>query len=380
MDCPKCGNEISERAAFCTQCGASLTKGRNRARSVLKWGGVGCGGLLLVFIVVVIVAGLTTDSRSTTTTIPTTMPNPTSTPTEPPAQTQTMNARVNAGLTTDSRPTTTTIPTTMPNPTSTPTEPPAQTQTMNARVNVWAGAVVVLNNDTFPWYGIIVTVDDEYSTSYHFGDPNYGFLRPSSVVEPGELSPMSFSNLINSDRETMPGEPFVIPVINIKLKATTLIDGPYDLTYEITTKEANATKIPEQPETLTIYRTNPHDSIYIKSHKPYYEEAKALLADYSPSAFGSYTIPAEAFEEMKERFIDTDPYTVRTNREGLLIISLQSDRSLLGLGVSPRDVRYEEIKALLEKEADRIIQNGNQYIVPDDIMNVVSPSYREEKE
>ena len=48
--------------------------------------------------------------------------------------------------------------------------------------------------------------------------------------------------------------------------------------------------------------------------------------------------------------------------------------------MSPGDVRYEEIKALLEKEADRIIQNGSQYIVPDDIMNVVSPSYLEEKE
>ena len=251
---------------------------------------------------------------------------------------------------------------------------------MNAHVNIWAGAVVVLNNDTFPWYGIIVTVDDEYSTSYHFGDPNYGFLHPSSVVEPRELYTMAFSNIINSDRETMPGEPYVIPVIKIKLKATTMIDGPYDLTYEITTKEANTVKIPEQPETLTIYRTNPYDSIYIKPHKPYYEEVRALLDDYSPSAFGSYSIPGEAFEEMKERFIDTDPYTFRINREGLIIISPQSDRSLLGLGVSPGDMRYEEIKALLEREADRIIQNGNQYIVPDDIMNFVSPSYLEDKE
>ena len=340
MDCPKCGAEVSERAAFCTQCGVSLTEGRNRARSVLKWGGVGCGGLLVLFIVVVIVAALTTDSP----------------------------------------PTSTTIPAPMPDATSTLTKPLAQTVTMNAHVNVWAGAVVVLNNDAFPWYGIIVTVDDEHSTSYHFGDPNYGFLRPSSVVEPGELYTMSFSNMINSDRETMPGEPYVIPMINIKLKATTMIDGPYDLTYEITTKKANAAKIPEQPETLTVYRTNPHDSIYIKSHKPYYEEAKALLADYSPGAFGSYTIPAEAFEEMKERFIDTDPYTFRINREGRIIISPQSDRSLLGLGVSPGDMRYEEIKALLEREADRIVRNGNQYIVPDDIMNFVSPSYLEEKE
>ncbi len=336
MHCPKCGNQISGRAAFCTQCGGALTKGRNRARSVVKWGGIGSGGLLLLLIVVGIVAGLTDDSRPTDTTIP--------------------------------------------NSSSTSTEPLAQTQTMNAHVNVWAGAIVVLNNDAFPWYGIIVSVDDEYSTSYHFGDPNYPFLRPSSVVEPGELYSMDFSNLINSGRETIPTEPFVIPEINVKLEATTLIDGDYDLTYEITTKEANATKIPEQPETLTIYRTNPHDSIYIKAHKPYYEEVKALLADYSPSAFGSYTIPAEAFEGIKERFIYTDPYTFRTNEEGMIIISPQSDRSLLGLGVSPGDMRYEEIKALLEREAGRIIQNGNQYIVPDDVMSVVSPSYLEGKE
>ena len=337
MECPKCGTENSERAAFCTQCGVSLTKGRSGARSILKWGGVGCGGLLVIFIVVVIVAALTTDSP----------------------------------------PTSATNPTPMPNATSTLTKPPAQTVTMNAHVNVWAGAVVVLNNDAFPWYGIIVTVDDEYSTSYHFGDPNYGFLRPSSVVEPGELYTMAFSNMINSDRGKMPGEPYVIPMINIKLKATTMIDGPYDLTYEITTKEANAVKIPEQPEHLHFYRANPYGSIYIKSHKPYYEEARALLADYPQNGFGSYSMPAEAFEEMKERFIDTDPYAFRINREGLIIISPQSDRSLLGLGVSPGDMRYEEIKALLDREADRIIQNGNQYIVPDDIMNFVSPSYLE---
>ncbi len=64
MDCPKCGNEISEGAAFCTQCGMSLTKGRNRTRSILKWGGLGCGGLLVMFIVVVIIAVLATDSPS----------------------------------------------------------------------------------------------------------------------------------------------------------------------------------------------------------------------------------------------------------------------------------------------------------------------------
>ena len=64
MDCPNCGSEGSERAAFCTQCGASLPKRPGRARSFFKWGGIGCGGLLGLFIVVVIVAALTTDTPS----------------------------------------------------------------------------------------------------------------------------------------------------------------------------------------------------------------------------------------------------------------------------------------------------------------------------
>ena len=64
MDCPNCRNAISERAAFCTQCGVSLPKRRSRSKSILKWGGIGCGGLLGLFIVVVIVAALATDTPS----------------------------------------------------------------------------------------------------------------------------------------------------------------------------------------------------------------------------------------------------------------------------------------------------------------------------
>ena len=70
MDCQSCGYETSERAAFCTRCGVALLKQRSAARKIFKWGGIGCGGLLGLFVVIVVIAALTTetptqDERST---------------------------------------------------------------------------------------------------------------------------------------------------------------------------------------------------------------------------------------------------------------------------------------------------------------------------
>ena len=64
MACPKCGAETNERTAFCTQCGTSLLKQRGTVRRILKWGGLGCGGLLVLFIVIVVVGGITTETPS----------------------------------------------------------------------------------------------------------------------------------------------------------------------------------------------------------------------------------------------------------------------------------------------------------------------------
>ena len=64
MACPNCGTESSERTAFCTQCGTSLPKRRGTAKKILKWGGLGCGGLLGLFIVIAIIVGVTTGKPS----------------------------------------------------------------------------------------------------------------------------------------------------------------------------------------------------------------------------------------------------------------------------------------------------------------------------
>ena len=62
MDCPNCGNEIGEPAAFCTQCGVSTSRRRGRVKSILRWAAIGVGGLLGLFVVLVIVAALATDA------------------------------------------------------------------------------------------------------------------------------------------------------------------------------------------------------------------------------------------------------------------------------------------------------------------------------
>ena len=64
MACPNCGTDSSEGTAFCSQCGASLPKRPGTAKKILKWGGLGCGGLLGLFIVIAIIAGITTGKPS----------------------------------------------------------------------------------------------------------------------------------------------------------------------------------------------------------------------------------------------------------------------------------------------------------------------------
>ena len=78
MDCPDCGNETGEWAAFCTRCGVALPKQRSAAKKIFKWGGIGCGGLLGLFIVFVVIATLTSvqDEESWT---PTEAPSPSET-------------------------------------------------------------------------------------------------------------------------------------------------------------------------------------------------------------------------------------------------------------------------------------------------------------
>ena len=53
-----------EGAAFCTRCGVRFASRGSRAKGIAIWGGIGCAGLLVLFVVVVIVAALATGTSS----------------------------------------------------------------------------------------------------------------------------------------------------------------------------------------------------------------------------------------------------------------------------------------------------------------------------
>ena len=64
MACPNCRSAVSERASFCTRCGTPLSKRGSTAKKILKWVGIGVGGILGLYLVIVIVVAITTDSST----------------------------------------------------------------------------------------------------------------------------------------------------------------------------------------------------------------------------------------------------------------------------------------------------------------------------
>ena len=71
MYCTICGAKIAAGAKFCNQCGIPTTgktppgrisRNPGTRKRVLKWGGIGCGGLLGLFIILVVIAELSSSS------------------------------------------------------------------------------------------------------------------------------------------------------------------------------------------------------------------------------------------------------------------------------------------------------------------------------
>ena len=133
--CSDCGGENRQAALYCRHCGSSLTdtpanadvhipatKKGGRLRKIIKWGGIGCGGLFALFIILIIIGliigppGDSNNTRSGPTVkserVSTPKPRPTPVPTTP------------APTSTRTPPTATPIPTPRPTATSTPTATP----------------------------------------------------------------------------------------------------------------------------------------------------------------------------------------------------------------------------------------------------------------
>ena len=130
--CTNCGNEISQNASYCQQCGsaqtdahstvsstAQATKKSGGFKKAMKWGGIGCGGLIGIFVILIIigsVAGTAGDGESPTESADS---GRTIQATAPPATS-------NPASVVDPTPTPTATPTPTSVPTATPTPVPIQ--------------------------------------------------------------------------------------------------------------------------------------------------------------------------------------------------------------------------------------------------------------
>ena len=131
---------------------------------------------------------------------------------------------------------------------------PSTDNAMLTHVHVQAGAVNMINNNDFPWHGLIITVNDDYSTHYRFNDPNYPWLRADSILEPGEWIGPNPKAFMDKNGNEFKGIPYTITVKKVKLEAKSQPDGPYDLSFTISTADANATPTPIRRPTLRIGR------------------------------------------------------------------------------------------------------------------------------
>ena len=78
------------------------------------------------------------------------------------------------------------------------------------------------------------------------------------------------------------------------------MDGPYDLNFEISTRDANATPWPERRPTIKVALEGDvlFNSFSVEHHEPRYEDVKAFVADY-PRRSGYFILPPDAYREVQ---------------------------------------------------------------------------------
>ena len=118
---------------------------------------------------------------------------------------------------------------------------------MEAEATVLPGGADITNLNDFPWYGLMITLNEKYSNRLLMDKGNWPYFRHDSVVMPSEVEKIVFeSNFVDSDDNYLDSDdtwweniPYTITVENIRLEAKSKIDGPYDLMVTLTTSDRN---------------------------------------------------------------------------------------------------------------------------------------------
>lgn len=105
---------------------------------------------------------------------------------------------------------------------------------MLGSAQIWPGGMSIHNENDFPWYGMVVTIEGKYSTKHHLDDPNWGFISPDSVLLPGESQRIDITAFVDSDSNEYEGPRYTgkLGLQNVKritVEAKTEVDGRYNM-------------------------------------------------------------------------------------------------------------------------------------------------------
>ena len=220
---------------------------------------------------------------------------------------------------------------------------------MTATVKIMPGAIIVYNEDTFPWYGLIINLKDGFSTKYRFNDSDWPGLRADSIVLPNEETGGSITAYIDRNGNEYEGQLYTILATDVTLEAKSEVDGPYDLkanfyfsssyyddlviadhgvwlTNKPTEGTAPATpyvltNAPERKPTIRIYPSpQPPEHggwarIWLEHHEPKYDEVMAIATPYDKGLAG-YVLPLEEYRKV-EAILGTAPALSEQEQEAL---------------------------------------------------------------
>ena len=227
-------------------------------------------------------------------------------------------------------------PTLVPGAVATPSpiampEPPDNQDSMDARVNLLPGAIQIINENDFSWYGLRTTIytnEGVYSDRHLFGDNNWPWLRPDRERKPNEeisfLTHPDYTSLQTEDGKpysgnSLEGGTLYHTIQSITLEAKTQVDGSYDLAFSIDMEAALATPYPERRPRVLIHPT-PYPpgevgaTIYLEHHEQKYDEVMAIATTYPGHFSDSYILPLDKYREV-EAILGATPTPVLSEQE-----------------------------------------------------------------